>query len=460
MKIFFRIAELLSLFRYCITVLKSVSVARVSVMPSAASLATIRRLCAISSFAILLTACSKEGKPVDASKYQSIELNVPAYVQPDKALKNDSIKIPHLSSNAQWAASSSVTAGIPQNIAVGQGKSILDYRTFKVHKSFDRSYHFIGNTPVAYGDMLYVLGQACVYAYKFSNLSQAVWSEDFSAQSEDFLRGGGLYINGDRLAVTYGSNQIAVLDAQTGREFWRYELSSIARSAPLIHKGKVFVMTIDNKVYCFSLKDGLLQWTFDGIADQLSMINSLSMAAYNDMIIVPCATGQILLIKADSGDLIQNVSLDTKLSLVNHIHTLVVDQSFAYISSYQGSMYALNLKTGNVVWDTPLVGGGTLWPAGDYIYTINNNSQLIAVKRSSGGVKWVQDIPYKTLSGPILVNNDLYVTAYAGKLLVFSTTDGRQIREISIPKGRYAQPIAVKNQLLLLSDSGKLLELS
>jgi outer membrane protein assembly factor BamB len=123
-------------------------------------------------------------------------------------------------------------------------------------------------------------------------------------------------------------------------------------------------------------------------------------------------------------------------------------------------VYALNLKTGGIAWKNPLIGGGALWPAGSYIYTINNYAQLVAVKQSSGRVKWVQNLPYTVLSGPILVNSELYVASSDGRLLVFSPTDGRQIREISIPKGRYTLPIAVKGQLFLLADSGKLLELS
>lgn len=406
---------------------------------------------------MFLSACSTD-KAIDVSGYQNTGVVSAALDAPDKSLQNKRIKIPQAMSVNYWPSSGGVVPGLAGHVRVSSGGALSKQNTYKVHSSFDRDYYFIENTPVILNGTLFVLGQARVYAYNINQLGTPKWEVDFSNRSKgDVLRGGGLYVTNGYVAATYGSDQVSLLNATNGNELWHYDLTSIVRTTPLIHQGKVFVVTIDNKLYCLDLKTGFLKWTYEGVSEQLSVMRTQALTAHGDVIIVPCSTGQLLGINANSGELVWNLSLDDKVSLVNYINTPVINNDIAYVSSQRGSIYALDLRDGKVEWENPSVGGNSFWLSGDYIYTINEYSQLSAVNKFSGKVKWIQDLPSKpTFSSPILVNNKLYVSSSKGNLLVFSPIDGSKLSEQDIPRGKYARPIATQSGLFLLSDAGKL----
>lgn len=406
---------------------------------------------------VFLLACSTD-KAIDVSGYQNTGVVSAALDAPDKSLQNKRIKIPQAMSVNYWPSSGGVLPGLAGHVRVNNGAAFSKLDTYKVHSSFDRDYYFLENTPVILNGMLFVLGQAKVYAYNINQLSTPKWEVDFSNRTKgDALRGGGLYVTNGYVVATYGSDQVSLLNATNGNELWHYDLTSIARTTPLIHQGKVFVVTIDNKLYCLDLKTGFLKWTYEGVSEQLSVLRTQALTAYGDIVIVPCSTGQLLGINANSGELVWNLSLDNTVSLVNYINTPAINNDIAYVSSQKGSIYALDLRDGRVEWENPSVGGNQFWLGGDYIYTINDYAQLVAVNKFSGKVKWIQDLPSKpTFSSPILVNNKLYVASSKGKLLAFSPIDGNKLIEQDIPSGKYARPIATQSGLFLLSDTGKL----
>ena len=406
---------------------------------------------------MLLASCNTD-KPIDSSKYQNTDVVSSVLEAPDKELKTQIIKIPQAISLSYWPTSGGLSSNLPDHIMVNKGKALSNQNSYKIHSSFDRDYYFIGNTPVINDNMLFVLGQAKVYAYDLSNLKKSKWEVDFSySRADEALRGGGLYLIKGYLAVTYGSDQLSVLNPETGQELWHYDLTSITRATPLIYRDKVYITTVDNKLYCLDLKTGFLKWTYEGVPEQLSMLRAQSLIVHGDFVIVPCSTGQLLGINAESGEVVWNLSLDEKVTLVNYINTPVINDDIAYISSYRGSIYALDLRDGKVEWENPSVGGSPFWLAGNYIYSINLYSQLVAVNKLSGKVKWIQNLSSDPIfSSPILINKKLYVASSKGKLLVFSPIDGTPLEEINIPSGKYARPVAVQNGFFLLSENGKM----
>ena len=82
-------------------------------------------------------------------------------------------------------------------------------------------------------------------------------------------------------------------------------------------------------------------------------------------------------------------------------------------------MAALELSTGQRVWERNFAGVNQPWVAGDFIYVLTLDGELICVTRGEGKIKWIHQLPRfkkpksKTngfvWSGPVLASDRLLV---------------------------------------------------
>src|SRR3546814_10313562 len=97
-------------------------------------------------------------------------------------------------------------------------------------------------------------------------------------------------------------------------------------------------------------------------------------------------------------------------------------------------MVALELNTGQRIWEINIAGISTPWVAGEWIFVVTDQGQLLAVARSSGRVKWMTQLPRwqdeedkkGALSwvGPVLAGERLILASSDGRIVNVSPYDG------------------------------------
>ena len=113
-------------------------------------------------------------------------------------------------------------------------------------------------------------------------------------------------------------------------------------------------------------------------------------------------------------------------------------------------MAAIDLRTGRRVWAREIGGTESPWVAGDYIYTITNDNELICISREDGKVLWVRGLPRFEdpedredaiiWTGPILASDRLIVAGSNSEALAISPYDGRLIGIVEMPDGVSVAP--------------------
>src|SRR3546814_11213592 len=98
-------------------------------------------------------------------------------------------------------------------------------------------------------------------------------------------------------------------------------------------------------------------------------------------------------------------------------------------------MVALELNTGQRIWEINIAGISTPWVAGEWIFVVTDQGQLLAVARSSGRVKWLTQLPRwqdeedkkGALSwvGPVLAGERLIIASPDGRYVTVSPYTGR-----------------------------------
>ena len=144
----------------------------------------------------------------------------------------------------------------------------------------------------------------------------------------------------------------------------------------------------------------------------------------------------------------------------------VVDSDLVFAISHSGTMVAINLNAGDRAWSRDIGGIQMPWVAGDFLYVLTTDDQLLCLERKDGKVKWLHQLPHWEdedrkedpieWAGPVLVSNRLVVVSSNGYAEAISPYTGNLIGRITIPAGAYIAPIVANDTLYLLTNDAQL----
>jgi glucose dehydrogenase len=144
----------------------------------------------------------------------------------------------------------------------------------------------------------------------------------------------------------------------------------------------------------------------------------------------------------------------------------VIDRGRVYAIGHGGRMAALELPTGQRVWERNFAGTSTPWVAGEFIYIVTLDGEVICLTRREGKVRWVHQLDhYKSpkkktdpiqWAGPILAGDRLFLVSSQKQLVTLSPTTGEVLTTVKLKAPAFLAPIVADNTLYVLTDDGKL----
>lgn len=302
-----------------------------------------------------------------------------------------------------------------------------------------------------------------------------LWSRSVRPKKEDEdVISGGLAFSSGKLYVTSGYGELLAIDTASGKILWKQKLTSPSRAAPSVLNDRVYVVTLENKIIAFAAADGKQLWDYQALAEDAGIVGAASPAVNNEIVMPAFSSGEIIALRVENGsvawqdDLSPTTRVGGGLASIPDIQGLpVLDKDMAFAISFGGKMVAINLKTGQRVWEKEVSGTETPWVAGNMIFTITANSELIAMSRDTGSLAWVkplagfvkEDADRLGLlwNGPILAGGRLILTGPEGNFLEVDPATGNVIRRMKIKGTAAVTPIVASGTLLLLTQDGTLL---
>lgn len=309
----------------------------------------------------------------------------------------------------------------------------------------------------------------------FNMLSFGLVGEDTRVDATKGF-GGGIAFDDGKLFATTGFGDVVALDAATGKELWRVNVGVPISDAPVANGGRVFVSAQDNHFHAFAETNGRELWDHQGITESAGILSSTSAAVAGEFVIAPYTSGEIYALRVQSGrpawnDMLTRSGGVTALSELDDIAGRpVVDRDFVFAISHSGVMAAINVNTGDRVWTRDLGGIQTPWVAGDFLYVLTAQSQIMCLARLDGRVKWIYQLPRLTdptdtssdpvvWSGPVLVSDRLVVVSSDGHAESISPYTGAMLGRMEIPGGAFIAPVVANDTLYLLTNDATLVAL-
>lgn len=328
--------------------------------------------------------------------------------------------------------------------------------------------------PIVAGDTVYTMDSRSLVSAFAADSGAPRWQVDLETEDEDEgFFGGGVAADGDRIFAATGFARVFALDAASGEVLWIHKAPAPVRGAPVVSDGRVFAITIDNQLLVLNRETGERLWNHVGVQETAGLLGTASPAVSRNSVIVPYSSGEVMALLADDGRQVwsENLSGLRRLDPLGDIAQVrglpVIDRDLVLAISHAGRMMAMDLRQGARAWQAEIGGVEMPWAAGDYIFLVTNDSQLVCLRRSDGRIRWVTPLPRFAdpedqeqpirWRGPVLAGDRLIIAGSHGEVMSVSPYDGQPVGLISLGDGVAVSPVVAANSLYLVTNGGELI---
>ncbi|MFP4104547.1 MAG: PQQ-binding-like beta-propeller repeat protein [Phycisphaerae bacterium] len=226
--------------------------------------------------------------------------------------------------------------------------------------------------------------------------------------------------------IAVPENMTRIVDAGTGEARLHPaeiggDMKGAVNAAPTpTDKVRVFLSSYDHKVYALDGETGKKVWSVE--ADD--RINQGS-AVHDGKIIFGGCDAMLHLVQIEDGKELEGVLLDSYVP-----GAPAVADGVAYIGTYEMTFSAVDLKTGELLWDF-FDADGEYFQAGavgkDHVVVGNDDYSVYCLSRKDGKKLWSFPTRDKIGSTPVICHDKVVVGAGDGNLYVLSLKDGKKI---------------------------------
>lgn len=332
----------------------------------------------------------------------------------------------------------------------------------------------LGAAPVIAENKLFVVDvSATVHAFA-ADTGAKLWTASVSTGDENRQArfGGGASYDEGKVYATDGVGDVVALNAADGKELWRAKPGGPLRGAPTIANGQIYVLSQDNQIFALDQANGTVLWSQSASVETQGVFGVAAPAADAGTIVAGFSSGELNAYRYENGrtlwqDALSRTSITTSVSSLADIDAdPVIADGRVYAIGQGGRMVALEIATGQRLWEQNLAGISTPRIAGEWLFVVTDDSRLVCLSRANGKVRWIGQLrAYQNEKkrsdaynwfGPVLAGERLWLTNSRGELTAVSAADGAVQTTIKA-SDRFTLPPVVANQTLyVLDDKGRL----
>lgn len=397
-------------------------------------------------------------------------LTVEQKLKVDKALADVKVTLPDPVTNPNWSQVGGNAAHDLGNLALPADLHVA----WSVDAGEGPQSHLLyTGTPIVADGKIFVLDTQAEVTALDARTGARLWRVRISPEDArtDTL-GGGIAYGGGRIYVTGGYPEIQALDPSNGGLVWRRQLTAPPRSAVTYAADRLYVTTLDNQTQVMNAGDGTTVWSHAGLPQSEGVLGQATPAVDPTVTVIPYSSGEIFALRIETG----RIAWQDNLVSIRHTNALwsltdistppVISHGVVYSVSQGGRFVAIDQRSGARAWQHEVGSSNMPWVAGDFIYLLDNNNELVCVSREKGGIRWISQLQTHEdmekrkrpvfWQGPILAGGRLILTNTLGQIVEASPEDGRVLTTTAASDLIEVPPIVADGTLYILTNDGVL----
>jgi len=349
---------------------------------------------------------------------------------------------------------------IGENSYEGRLEKIGNY-TFS---NFD-NFEYIDAQPVFYNDyIIFYDNKGAITLYDQNQ--KIIWKKNFYNKSEkkhkpklNFATHKNILIVTDDVAKYYA------LDIETGDIVWsKYNIVPF-NSEIKIKNGFFYTVDYKNILRSISIKDGSELWNLKTEETLTKSNTKISVAIKNKNIYFNNSIGDITAVNLKSGQLVWQLPTQSNNISKNAFQLsnskLVINENTILFSNNKSEFYSIDTITGLINWKNEI--NSNLRPVviNNFIITVSDKGYLYVINKKKGNIVRINNLhqDYKVkkkkdvfTTGFFVARNKVYLTNDDGKLIVSDLNTGAVISINKISSSKILQPYVNNNNLFLIKN--------
>ncbi len=424
---------------------------------------------------LLLIGCSgnKKTKPIDSQSIISLSTSNKV----DDMLKGIAIDIPSQKIVKFWPANIQTNLDIENIYKIfNHKKKSLDIKKSIIYSKFlVNGYDSVGSVALIDKDIAFYLEPSgYLVAINLEN-KKVHWRKKIFKNINSSSRYPKIGENKDIIFSVIGDNQIVATLKKEGLELWRKEISAIPIASPIANQEVLLILASD-KLYCLNSKTGEIIWIHSSSTNSLGLVGSSNPIIYQDFVIVGYSSGELYKLDIRSGEVKWSRNLNIKIANSSNFYlndidsNIVIKDNVVYVASNNGILNAFNLENGENLWGKSLfnnpessllyIGSASnFWLAGNFIYSINGENQLIVLDKKSGKIKQILNLPHfknpkkpqtKIIyNGLVMAGGKIVISSIDGNFIIYDPIDNKIEYSYNSGFGKNNMPIIINNKIYI-----------
>jgi outer membrane protein assembly factor BamB len=232
---------------------------------------------------------------------------------------------------------------------------------------------------------------------------------------------------------------IVAMDAETGKELWRFR-AGVTESSPLLLDGVLYFGSWDKKMYALDVETRRPVWSF-ATGDKVK-----GGAAYaKGSIYFGSYDGKTYALDARTGKLRWSAS-----GVANFYATPAVAYGRVFIGNTDGRVYAFGAKSGNLLWARStgdfVYSSAAVWNRN--VYAGSYDGRLYALDAGTGDVRWSFEAGGAVSGSPTVLAGLVYFSTLKGRTFALDARTGQKAWQFR--DGKYTPVAADKDRLYLI----------
>lgn len=155
---------------------------------------------------------------------------------------------------------------------------------------------------------------------------------------------------------------------------------------------------------------------------------------------------------------ISQITSSTEIGRLNDVDmTPIIDDGIIYAIGYNGTLSALDMRSGQVTWKRDLGSVNNMVVSGENLYLVDQNDRVLSIRKSDGVTLWTQEeLLHRNLTPPEMYNGYLVVGDGEGYLHWLDMSNGSFVAQNKInSSGLLSRPVVASDKLMVQARNGK-----